>query len=152
MQENTSSNSNSNLVRPIQNPVRNSLPIMIVGGVLVILVGLGVGWIFAGKKINSSNTSNSVKSSSVKVSSDEAGVTDTSKLDGPVTGVLKTGGIKGEGTFHLERPGGVSQNVYLTSTIVDMNPFVDKKVQIWGQTQAAHYAGWFMDVSKIKVT
>jgi len=38
-------------------------------------------------------------------------------------GVLREGGIEGEGNFHLERPGGESQNVYLTSTTVDLELF-----------------------------
>nr|MBI5455672.1 hypothetical protein [Candidatus Levybacteria bacterium] len=66
-------------------------------------------------------------------------------------GVLKEGGIDGEGSFHLVRPGGESQNVYLTSSSVDLSKFIDKKIKVWGQTQKAQSAGWFMDVGRVEV-
>jgi hypothetical protein len=66
-------------------------------------------------------------------------------------GVLKEGGIDGEGTHHLEREGGVSQNVYLTSSTVDLSQLTGRKVQVWGETFATQKAGWFMDVVKVKV-
>lgn len=65
-------------------------------------------------------------------------------------GVLVEGGIKGEGTYHLERSGGDSQNVYLTSTTIDLTPYVGKKIQVWGETLSGVYAGWLMDVVKVK--
>ena len=66
-------------------------------------------------------------------------------------GVLKEGGIDGEGTHHLEREGGPSQNVYLTSSTVDLSQLTGRKVQVWGETFATQKAGWFMDVVKVKV-
>jgi len=52
----------------------------------------------------------------------------------------------------LIRPGGDSQNVYLTSTVIDLESFVGKKVEVWGETIGAREAGWLMDVGKVKVT
>jgi hypothetical protein len=66
-------------------------------------------------------------------------------------GILKAGGIDGEGQYHLERPGGVSQNVYLTSSDVDLSQFIDRKIKVWGQTQTAQTAGWLMDVGRVEV-
>ena len=66
-------------------------------------------------------------------------------------GVLKEGGIDGEGTHHLEREGGPSQNVYLTSSTVDLSQLTGRKIQVWGETFASQKAGWFMDVVKVKV-
>ena len=86
--------------------------------------------------------------------------TDTSKVIGsPDTktfrdaaeGVLEVGGINGEGTHRLVRSGGESQTVYLTSSILDLNQFVGKKVRVWGETFSAKKAGWLMDVGKIEV-
>ena len=59
--------------------------------------------------------------------------------------------MDGEGTHHLEREGGASQNVYLTSSVLGLQQFVDRKIQIWGETFAAQKASWFMDVGKLKV-
>jgi len=66
-------------------------------------------------------------------------------------GTLKEGGVNGEGQYHLVRPGGDSQNVYLTSSLVDLSPFVGRKIKVWGQTQAAQTAGWLMDVGRVEI-
>jgi hypothetical protein len=79
------------------------------------------------------------------------GSSDTKTFKDIATGTLKSGGIDGEGQFHLVRPGGDSQNVYLTSSSVDLSKFIDKKIKVWGQTQAAQYAGWLMDVGRVEV-
>ena len=79
------------------------------------------------------------------------GSNDTKTFKDIAEGDLKTGGIDGEGQFHLQRPGGESQNVYLTSSIVDLSAYVGKKVKIWGETHKAQHAGWLMDVGRLKV-
>lgn len=79
------------------------------------------------------------------------GSKDTKTFKDTTEGVLKEGGIEGEGQYHLERPGGVSQNVYLTSSIVDLSEFKGKRIKVWGETQAAQKAGWLMDVGRVQV-
>lgn len=64
---------------------------------------------------------------------------------------MVAGGVDGEGTHHLVRPGGDSQNVYLTSSVVDLNQFVGKTVKVFGQTFATQTAGWFMDVGRVEL-
>ncbi len=66
-------------------------------------------------------------------------------------GVLRRGGIDGEGSHHLVRPGGPSKNVYLTSSVVDLDLFEGDKVEVWGETFGAKKAGWLMDVGRVKV-
>jgi hypothetical protein len=66
-------------------------------------------------------------------------------------GTLRKGGINGEGAYHLERPGGKSQNVYLTSSVLDLSQFIGKKVKVWGKTYSAEKAGWLMDVGRLQV-
>ncbi|MEN9407802.1 MAG: hypothetical protein RLZZ455_1018 [Candidatus Parcubacteria bacterium] len=79
------------------------------------------------------------------------GSNDTKTFKDVAEGVLKEGGVEGEGQFHLVRPGGESQNVYLTSSLVDLSEFKGKKVKVWGQTMAAQTAGWLMDVGRVQV-
>jgi len=79
------------------------------------------------------------------------GIADKKTFKDQAEGTLREGGVDGEGNFHLERPGGVSQNVYLTSTTVDMLPYVGKKVRVWGQTFTAEKAGWLMDVGLVEI-
>ncbi|MCX7996235.1 MAG: hypothetical protein N2691_00545 [Patescibacteria group bacterium] len=80
-----------------------------------------------------------------------AGIKDAKVFKDTAEGVLREGGFEDEGSFHLERPGGKSQNVYLTSSTVDLSQFVGKKVSVMGKTFAAEKAGWLMDVGYIEV-
>jgi hypothetical protein len=97
------------------------------------------------KKSSSGATTSSTDSKSV-------GVVDKKTFKDSVTGILREGGIDGEGNFHIERSGGVSQNAYLTSSTVDLSQFVGKKVTVWGQTYAGQSAGWLMDVGLVEVS
>lgn len=56
-----------------------------------------------------------------------------------------------EGSHKLIRPGGASKTAYLTSSVVDLNQFVGKCAQVWGETFAAQKAGWLMDVGRVKL-
>jgi hypothetical protein len=121
--------------------------------VIVLILGVGTGYIASNvgstKKgpisINSSSSSGSIGKGFT------AGVTDTKAFPDSAEGKLEAGGIDGEGAYHLVRPGGDSQNVYLTSSAVDLSQFIGKKIKVWGQTQSADKAGWLMDVGKIEV-
>lgn len=79
------------------------------------------------------------------------GIADKKTFKDQAEGILKEGGIDGEGNFHLERPGGESQNVYLTSTTVDLSQYIGKKVRVWGETFSAEKAGWLMDVGLVEI-
>jgi hypothetical protein len=67
------------------------------------------------------------------------------------TGVVKKGGVNGEGTHTLDREGGADQDAALTSSVVDLDLFIDKKVEVDGETNTSNKAGWFMDVGSIKI-
>ena len=139
------------------NPITNSFPKggikkvwpYVLGAFLVVLVGVGTAWIISGKVMRSSS---STAAPGVKVTSTQAGALDPKIKYDNASGVLQEGGINGEGTFHLVREGGPSKSVYLTSSVVDLRNFIDKKVEIWGQTLSSKKAGWLMDVAKIQVT
>ena len=78
------------------------------------------------------------------------GETDKSFTDS-ATGTIADGGLNGVGTHILKRDGGDSQTVALTSSTVDLNLFVDKKVQITGQTNSSNKVAWLLDVGNIKI-
>ncbi len=67
------------------------------------------------------------------------------------TGVVVAGGVANEGSHSLIRPGGETQTVALTSSVVDLDKFVNTKVQVWGETNSSKKAGWFMDVGRVEV-
>lgn len=123
---------------------------LMIALVVVILLGVGTGYVFS--KIGSTNNLNGQESVSTTSEPKEVvGSSDTKTFKDTATGTLKSGGINGEGAYHLVRPGGDSQNVYLTSSIVDLSTYVGKKVKVWGQTQKAQTAGWLMDVGRVEV-
>ncbi len=79
------------------------------------------------------------------------GVEDTKVFTDSAEGEITSGGIDGEGSHHLVREGGESQYVYLTSSIIDLDQFVGRKVKVWGQTFEAQKAGWLMDVGRLEI-
>ncbi len=145
------------VIRPIErtssmNTSTFSTNVMIAVLALSVLVGVGTGYVFAqgasgGKK---GSTAQSSASGSVKTEK-SAGVKDVKRFPDSAQGKLVEGGIEGEGSFHLERPGGESQNVYLTSSIVDLSEYVGKKVKVMGETFQGQKAGWLMDVGYVEL-
>ncbi len=134
---------------------RNVKEIAVLAVVFLILI---VGGIFSGRLLaRRGGPAHSKKLARGTVSQNEIkkggefGLKDKQTFKDMAVGVLKEGGVDGEGTHHLEREGGVSQNVYLTSSVLDLQQFVGRKVQVWGETFAAQKAGWLMDVGKLKV-
>ena len=116
---------------------------------LVILLGILSGYSIAyiGRSTNGGK-SNTIKFFGNKKVVETKGVTKKNFKDS-ATGVLQEGGKDGEGSFHLERPGGESQNVYLTSSTVDLSEYVGQKVTVHGETFAAQKVGWLMDVGLV---
>lgn len=119
--------------------------------ILVGILGVGTGYFLSKNKsktilnLGAGGDSSSVGKGTV------IGSDDLKTFKDSVEGVLQKGGIGDEGQYHLIRPGGESQNVYLTSSALDLSPFVKKKVKVWGQTQKAQRAGWLMDVGRVEV-
>lgn len=131
-------------------PASKNMARLAVIGALVVVLGAGSGFLISKGGVMGLSTSQPSVPGAQK-SAKEAGIADEKTFKDTATGMLKEGGVKGEGTHHLERDGGPSQNVYLTSTVIDLQSFVGKKVQVWGQTISAREAGWLMDVGKVKV-
>ena len=67
------------------------------------------------------------------------------------TGTIEKGSINGEGTHILNREGGKTQRASLTSSVIDLDLFIDKKVEVKGETNSSNKTGWLMDVGVIKV-
>ena len=130
-----------------ETPKLFPLPAVLLICAVTIAVG-GVGGFMMVKK--SSTSINTEKGTAVQTNT-SAGVVDKKTFKDSAEGILREGGIDGEGNFHLERTGGVSQNAYLTSSTVDLSNFIGKKVKVWGQTLQAQKAGWLMDVGLVEI-
>jgi len=121
--------------------------------IVVIILGVGSGYVLA--QINpvaktQKSTPSPESGNAVEVGK-TYGTDDTGTFKDTAEGMLKEGGMEGEGQYHLERPGGESQNVYMTSSLVDLSLFINHKVKVWGETNTARKAGWLMDVGKVEV-
>jgi hypothetical protein len=132
-----------------------SAPVIAIALFITLILGVttGYGAMYLNSTTRSDNNmsnsnSDSEKSDNIKSS---AGIKDTKTFPDQAEGILREGGFEGEGSFHLERPGGKSQNAYLTSSAIDLSEFVGKKVRVWGATFRASKAGWLMDVGYLEV-
>lgn len=67
------------------------------------------------------------------------------------TGTIEKGSINGEGTHILNRPGGPSQRASLTSSVIDLDLFIGKNVEIKGETNSSTKTSWLLDVGTIKI-
>ncbi len=91
-----------------------------------------------------------VPKTGVKVG-DIYGSADEKAFNTSATGVLDKGGLNGEGTHKLVRPGGISQTVYMTSSVIDLDTLMGHQITVWGETFKGQKAGWLMDVGRVKV-
>lgn len=140
-------NTDPALIHQLDN--NNQPSFSFINSLLIIIVVLLFG-IFSGLLLSKivSSTSSSLKS---KQEAKVIGIKDKKTFKDSTEGILKEGGIDGEGNYHLERPGGSSQNAYLTSSTVDLSQFVGKKVRVWGETFQGEKAGWLMDVGLVEI-
>ena len=133
---------------------KHGVPGITVILILLVMIGLGVGVGYAGA-IYTANTGTTLVPKAMNPNAPVKGKVygngDSSVFKDTTEGTLKKGGIEGEGQYHLVRPGGDSQNVYLTSSTVDLSQFIGQKIKVWGETQKAQKAGWLMDVGKVQV-
>lgn len=120
--------------------------------ILVLFLGIGTGYFFSlkGAKIDNISSGNSTNSTKISKGT-KLGSDDLKTFKDTTEGILKAGGFEGEGAYHLIRPGGDSQNVYLTSSIIDLSKLINRKIKVWGQTQKAQHVGWLMDVGRVEV-
>ena len=113
---------------------------------VAVVIGAILGFGFSRFNKKATNIDDKTKNTA-----QSAGIADKKTFKDSVEGILREGGIDGEGNFHIERPGGVSQNAYLTSSTVDLSVYVGKKVKVWGQTFSGQKAGWLMDVGLVEI-
>lgn len=129
--------------------------VFIILTILAVLAGVGTGFgtfrlsaksgLIGNKaQLATTPTEGKVKAGDVFGSTDAV-------FDSNAQGYLEEGGLEGEGSHRLLRPGGESQTVYLTSSVTDLDEFVGMEVKLWGETFKSQKAGWFMDVGRVEV-
>lgn len=140
--------SGSSLTSQSQSRFLPLIIIFLVAGVLsgfVLSKVIGKASPLMGTKEVSQVDSNEIKKGQVY------GVQDAKTFPDSTEGKLGKGGFNGEGSHKLIRPGGDSQTVYLTSSTLELDTFVDRKIKVWGATYKPQRVGWFMDVGRVEV-
>lgn len=138
-----------------QKSPNNTVLLAVFIFLFAIAAGIGTGFGIkamskTGTTINKSDKT-TASSKSEEAVAQSAGIKDEKTFKDEADGILREGGIEGEGAYHLERKGGESQTAYLTSTTVDLEPYIGKKVRVLGKTFSGEKAGWLMDVGYVEV-
>lgn len=141
-----------NIMHQLEQPKiffsRKSLGIFLI----VIFLGILSGYFLATTSLNQKSGSKLVTIENAEMKTGKSvGSTDAKTFRDAAEGRLESGGINGEGTHKLIRPGGESQTVYLTSSVLDLSKYEGKNVRVWGETNAAKRAGWLMDAGRIEI-
>lgn len=124
----------------------------------IIAIALGVATGYGSSKLYAKNLGlpsgdiEKVATEGSVQNGDVFGSPDTSSFKDSAKGYLEAGGLDNEGTHHLVREGGISQTVYLTSSVTDLSKLEGMEVEVWGETFKGQKAGWLMDVGRIQVT
>lgn len=125
---------------------------LVLGVVAIVSLGVFSGWLLSNTGSSTGEDLQSQVGEGQKPQKgEEFGVQDKTTFSDHAIGEVAEGGINGEGTHHLLREGGPSQTVFLFSSVLDLNDFIGRKVEVWGETFSAEKAGWLMDVGKLKV-
>lgn len=149
--ENPISDNNGNLMK---SPFSK---LIITLSVVAVIFGVATG--YGGFKLKSKSVSLLPSPSSLQRVAEEGqveagdifGIKDEKTFKDSAEGYLEIGGINGEGSHKIIRPGGISQTVYLTSSITDLDKFDEMEVRVWGETFKGQKAGWLMDVGRIEI-
>lgn len=138
----------------IVNPFPSSFPkktliILAASAVTIVAAGSLTGYFLSRRNITSSSTTGSTTK---EVRTDkEVGSLDTKTFRDSAQGKLEKGSFKGEGTHKLILDNNPKNAAYLISSIVDLDEFVGKRVEVWGETIKAQHVPWLMDVGRVKI-
>lgn len=154
--DNQTSSYNSAGTTPLKStPMNNRLQkTIIISSIIAVVAGVATG--FGGYKLMAKSqqpvgpATQPVTGQALKAG-DVFGSQNTDAFKDSAQGYLTKGGLDGEGSHKILRPGGETQTVYLTSSVTDLDQFDGMEVKIWGETFKAQKAGWLMDVGRVEV-
>jgi len=120
--------------------------------VIAALLGVGSGYFLArsGGKTGISTLDRVTNAAKIK-KGQILGSDDLETFKDTTEGTVKKGGLGDEGSHSLIRPGGESQTVCLTSSLIDLDTLEGRKVKVWGETNTPKTCGWLMDVGRVQV-
>lgn len=140
----------------------NTTPMSKPALIIISIIAISMGF-WGSKILPLTSQANNTTDNNISIINPE-NITDQSKIEegklygntskaftDTATGTLEKGSINGEGTHILNRAGGATQRASLTSSVVDLDLFVGKKVEVKGQTNASTKTSWLLDVGTIKI-
>jgi hypothetical protein len=116
---------------------------------IVVAAGLGTGYMMA-KPASGSPTA----APGVKTSGNEIGIQDEKTFRDCAEGIIETNdarATKTEGSHKLIREGGPSKTLYMTSSVLALDEYQGKKVEVCGETLQSKKVAWFMDIGRLKL-
>ena len=133
---------------PPRRTLAKFVPALVV--LLILAAGIGTGLVISSRQKSAKlvasgaggeELTEEVKESFTQTFRDEAeGTVEKNDLD-----------KYAQGTHRLKRPGGESQTAYLTSSVLDLDQYVGKKVKVFGETFGSSQVAWLMDVGKVEI-
>ncbi|MCR4324981.1 MAG: hypothetical protein NUV69_04825 [Candidatus Curtissbacteria bacterium] len=134
---------------PEKSMLSKILPIIII--VLIVAAGTATGLVLSSVNKGKDRAATSLKEDELSPEARES-FAQTFKDEAEGT-VEKNDELDkyAQGTHKLIRPGGESQTAYLTSSVLDLDEYVGKKVKVFGETFGSSQVGWLMDVGKVEV-
>jgi len=131
---------------------KSAKPALVI--IVIILAGVVSGYFLANRGVTTSEEVTELLGGAQMVQGPkEVGIKDETLFPDSAQGRIEINDSEEvtEGSHKLIRPGGESQTAYLTSSVLDLNQFRGKCVQVWGETFAGQQAGWLMDIGRVKV-
>lgn len=132
----------SSFMHKLNSP--SGFKIVIAVLVVSVLAGVGSGYYLANSQASGGVT---ILDQKPKAASQD-NKTFKDFAEGKLTKKPEAKNGRGEGTHLLIRDGAVP--VALTSSVVDLSVYENKKVKVFGETQKSIHEGWFMDVGKVE--
>lgn len=142
------------LVKPLEAPVTMHKNIIYLAVVAAIVLGVVTGFSLGGQKTSNPTAGNQTALNTAGNSNKPmVGSADTKTFKDCAIGELgkNDGKVTEEGSHKLTRPGGENQSVYLTSSVLDLDEFIGKQVEVCGETHQAQKAGWLLDVGRVQL-
>ncbi len=134
---------------PQKSMLSKFLPILIV--VVVVAAGIFSGLVFSSRAKSASQAASSALQNDKNLSPEVQKSFNQTFKDQAEGTIEKNDQDKyAQGTHKLIRPGGESQTAYLTSSVLDLDKYVGKKVKVFGETFGSSQVGWLMDVGKVE--
>lgn len=142
-------------LKPIEPMKKSNFKVLGLALTVACLLGVATGYgsyqLFAQSGVGTTPTVLEQTPTGTIQVGDVFGSEDKDTFGDQAQGYLQLGGLNGEGSHSLLRPGGESQTVYLTSSVTDLDQFVGMEVSVWGETFRGQKAGWLMDVGRVEV-